>query len=311
VDIDYYDNVSEWDETNNVYTWTIEVVAGPITSLVIGNPNYTSTVTYVKSATPLNFSILDQSGLGIRNTTYTIDGGAPVNYTAMGTFFLAGEGTHVVELRSLDWAGNLEEISSMNLTVDDTPPATTIHQSDMQATTATVFTLTATDSGCGMNVTMYRIDGGGWTIYSHGFTLPEGVHNITYYSNDMLNNTEVERWLVVTLEGTTTPPVEVAVNYKPIVALVFAIILLVAGVWSSKRRPWKGGKERMAVVKAFTIVSLPFIVAEAGTGIISLATGMLTIPPLVGIGTGVDLAILMAGMVVAVLRLRGKNLTPV
>jgi len=62
----------------------------------------------------------------------------------------------------------------------------------------------------------------------------------------------------------------------------------------------------MAAVKAFAIASLPFVFVEAGTGIISLATGVLTIPPLIGIGTGVDLAILLAGMVVAVLRLRGE-----
>ena len=312
VDVDYAGNVTEWDEINNVYTWMIEVVSGPITSLVIGHPNFASSMTtYVRSTTPLDFSVLDQSGLGIRNATYTVDGGNPVNYTATGAFFLMRDGQHTVAWWSLDLAGNLEEINSMNLTVDDTPPATMIHHSDEQATTATVFTLAAADSGCGVNVTRYRIDGGNWTIYSSGFILPEGEHNISYFSNDMLNNTERERWLVVNVSGPQAPPTEVAVNYKPIVAVMFAIILLVAGVWSSKKKPWKGGKDRMAVAKAFAIVPLPFIVAEAGTGVISLATGMLTIPPLVGIGTGVDLAILLAGMVVAVLRLRGKNLTPV
>jgi hypothetical protein len=263
-------------------------------------------VTFVKSTTPLDFSILDQSGLGIRNTTYTVDGGNPVNYTATGTFFLAGEGEHTVEWRSLDWAGNLEQVASMNLTVDDTPPVTTIHQSDMNAITATVFTLTATDSGCGVNVTKYRIDGGSWTVYSGGFTLLEGEHNISYYSNDMLNNTERERWLVVNVEGTTTPP-EVAVNYKPIVALILAIILLVAGVWSSRRRPWKGGKDRMAVAKAFILTPMPFVVAEAVTGVISFLTGELGIPPVVGVGMAVDCTILILGLVVLVARAMKKK----
>ncbi len=394
--VDSEDNVTESSELNNVYTWTVNVVPGPITSLIIGQPNYTSTVTYVKSTTPLDFSILDQSGLGIRNTTYIIDGGNPVNYTAAGTFFLAGEGMHTIEWRSLDWAENLEEVSSMDLTVDDTPPATAIsigepkhlvggtfvrsstditlstvdggvgsnttlfhlwdgtwtsweaYTSSLNLagrdgtwfiellshdylgnsetiqnetlilddsppittfspangpyTTATVFTLTATDSGCGVNVTRYRIDGGSWTVYSGGFTLPEGAHNISYYSNDMLNNTETERWLVVTVEGTTTPP-EVAVNYKPIIALIFAIILAVVGTWSSKRKPWRGGKNKKAVAKAFMTASLPFIIAEAGTGVVSLVTGQLSMPPLLGAGTAVDLAILLAGTVVSILRI--------
>ncbi len=99
------------------------------------------------------------------------------------------------------------------------------------------------------------------------------------------------------------PPPEVAANYKPIVALIFAIILLVAGIWSSKKKPWKGGKDRMAVAKAFAIFSLPFVLAEATTGVISLLTGQLSMPPLVGAGTSVDLAILLAGMVVAVLQI--------
>ncbi len=309
VDVDFENNVTEWGEANNVYTWTIEVVSGPATSLIVGYPNYTSPamVTYVKPTTPLSLSVLDQSGLGIRNTSYAIDGGTPVNYTATGTFFLAGEGAHTVEWRSLDWAGNLEDVSSKVLRVDDTPPATTIHKSDEQATTATVFTLAATDSGCSENVTMYRIDGGSWAVYSGGFTLPEGLHNISYYSNDMLNNTEREKWLVVNVSGSQVPPNEVAVNYKPVVALIFAIILLVAGVWSSKRRPWKGGKDRMAVVKAFAIISMPFVLAEAGTGIVSFAAGELRIPPYVGVGTAIDLAILFSGLAVALVRATRKT----
>ena len=304
VDVDYLNNVSEWDETNNVYTWTIDVVSGPITSLVIGHPNYASSsmTTYIKSTTPLGFAVLDQSGFGIRNTTYTVDGGNPVNYTAGGTFFLVGEGAHKIEWQSLDWAGNMEQVDSMNLTVDDTPPATTIHKSDEQATTATVFTLTATDSGCGVNITMYRIDGGSWITYSGGFTLPEGERNLSFYSNDMLNNTEVERWLVVTVQGQPPPP-EVSVNYKPILAVVFAVILLVTGVWSSKRRPWKGGKDRMAVAKAFAITSMPFVLAEGVTGIASFVTGELRIPPSFGSGTAMDSIILILGLMVAVYRI--------
>jgi hypothetical protein len=63
----------------------------------------------------------------------------------------------------------------------------------------------------------------------------------------------------------------------------------------------------MAVVKAFTIASLPFVVAEAGTGIVSLLTGLLQIPPLFGLGMVVDTAILIVGVAVAVLRSRAAE----
>jgi len=59
----------------------------------------------------------------------------------------------------------------------------------------------------------------------------------------------------------------------------------------------------MAVVKAFTLASMPFVVAEVALGVVSFLTGQLSIPPLVGTGTAVDLAILLAGIVAAVLRI--------
>jgi hypothetical protein len=384
--VDYHDDIIESNETNNVCTWTIEVVPGPITSLVIGSPNYTSTATFVRSSTPLNLFVTDRSGSGINHTWYRIDNVTWTEYSS--SFFLSGDGDRYVEWYSEDNVGNVENISWRVPRVDDTPPATAISIGEPKylaggsfvksSTTFTLsaadggvgsnstyyrlwedswsqwrdystsfslagrdgtwfveflsfdylgnmetirnetlilddtppvttispaapFTLTATDSGCGANVTRYRIDGGNWTDYSGGFTLTEGDHNISYYSNDRLNNTEREKWIVVTVKG---QPPEIAVNYKPIVALVFAIILLVAGLWSSKRRPWKGGKERMAVMQAFAIFSLPFVLAEAGTGIISLLTGLLSVPPLLGAGTAIDLAILVAGIVVAYYRIR-------
>jgi len=71
-------------------------------------------------------------------------------------------------------------------------------------------------------------------------------------------------------------------------------------VWSSKKRPWKGGKDRTAVAKAFMLLSLPFILAEVATGIVSWLSGELKIPPLVGLGVAIDLVILLAGLGIAV-----------
>ena len=51
----------------------------------------------------------------------------------------------------------------------------------------------------------------------------------------------------------------------------------------------------MVVVNAFTVFSLPFVLAEAATGVVSFLTGALSIPPVVGIGMAVDLAMFLAG----------------
>jgi len=78
-------------------------------------------------------------------------------------------------------------------------------------------------------------------------------------------------------------------------ALVFAVVLAVLGVRSPRKRPWKGGKDRMAVMKAFTVFSLQFVMAEGVTGMTSIATGRLSMPPIAGIGAEVDLVILISG----------------
>src|SRR3990170_5184001 len=129
-DVDFGDDLAEWDEANNRFTWTIDVLAGPITTLVVGTPNVTAIETYVTSATLLSFAVLDPSGAGIRNTTVRVDGGPWVNYTATGSFTLAGEGPHLVEWSSEDFAGNVEAVANATLVVDDTPPPTTLAVGD-------------------------------------------------------------------------------------------------------------------------------------------------------------------------------------
>jgi len=146
---------------------------------------------------------------------------------------------------------------------------------------------------------MYKIDGGSWTVYTGGFTLTEGEHTIYYYSIDNLDNVEQERSPVVRPE--------VAVNYKPLVATLFAIILLVAGAWSSKKRPWKGETGEKAGLKAFVLTALPFVLVEGASGILSISFEPLWIPPLIGWGTGVDFTALATGLIVLIARVAWKR----
>lgn len=55
-------------------------------------------------------------------------------------------------------------------------------------------------------------------------------------------------------------------------------------------------------MKAFTFTSMPFVVAETATGVLSLAVGEFSIPPMIGLGTAVDAAILLAGLVASIVR---------
>jgi len=214
-DVDSADDLVEWDETNNRYAWTIEVLAGPVTNLLVGAPNVTAAETYVTASTPLGFSVLDQSGIGIRNTTYRVGGGPWVNYTANGPFMLTGEGPHFVEWRSEDFAGNVEPVGNAALIVDDTPPTTTVSVGAPKyvagigyVTSLTPFTLAPVDGdvpAVGVNHTEYRIDTGPWVPYGDAFVVAgEGIHEVAFRSLDRLGNEEVMKVLSVAVDD--TPP---------------------------------------------------------------------------------------------------------
>jgi len=286
---------------------TAEAIAGyrgpgPTTSLLILGSNYTNRLTYVKSSTPLDFLVMDHSGVGIRGTKYRMDNATWLDHS--GQFRLTSDGAHYVEWYSEDNADNVENASHKVLIVDDSPPSVSLLPEDSRVYVGTSFSLTANDGqGCGVAVLEYRIDEGSWIPYSSPFNLSEGRHNITYRSWDHLNNSAARTHSVEVVGPENPPDVKTEVNYKPFVAAVFAINLAVVGLWSSRRRPWKDGKGRMAVTKAFMFTSMPFVLAEAATGVASFLTGQLSMPPLVGAGTAVDLAILLAGIVVAILRI--------
>ena len=196
-DVDYGDVLTETDEMNNRFTWTISVVPPPLTLLRVGEPNHTAAATFVNSSTPLSFTVLDRSGAGIRLTRYRIDEDPWNDYAS--AFALNGEGAHAIEWFSEDNAGNTEAVKSITLWVDDTPPQTTITREEGHVTQDSRFTLSARDSGVGVAGTEYRVDGGPWTPYTEPFSLPQGEHTVGYRSVDYLDNREEERTFSVTV----------------------------------------------------------------------------------------------------------------
>ena len=165
-----------------------------------------------------------------------------------------------------------------------------------------MFAFPAADAGSGLARTEVRVDDGNWTTHSTPLSLSEGVHMIRFRSIDNLNNTEPERTMSVTIEG--APPAR-EVNWKPIVAAVFSMTLALVGVWSARRVPAKVvSRPRL---RAFALAALPFVAIEAATGVVSLLTGWLSIPPVWGLGTAVDMGILTAGVAALVHRVRRRT----
>jgi len=274
----------------------------PATSLAVGEPKHVAADTYVTSATPLSLAAADggAGGVGIAATEVRIDGGPWTPYGA--PFSLVGAGAHAVAFRSTDRLGNEEPIRVLPFTVDDTPPITTPSPGDGTYPTGTAFAFPATDAGSGVARTEIRVDGGSWATYAVPLVLAEGAHTITFRSVDRVNNTEPELTLSVTIEG--APPRSPETNWKPLVAAIFAAVLALTGAWSARRAPWPRGSRPRS--RAFVLTALPFVAAEVATGVLSLLTGLLAVPPLLGAGTAVDAGILIVGVALAVYRVRSR-----
>jgi len=106
--------------------------------------------------------------------------------------------------------------------------------------------------------------------------------------------------MAISVEG--APVVPSPPNWKPWVATVFSVVLAVLGIWASRRLPAFRG--RTSALRTFFFTALPFVVAEAATGVASAMTGAFAIPPILGIGTILDAGILVAGALVSFLRVR-------
>jgi PKD repeat protein len=219
---------------------------------------------------------------------------------AVCTFRAEIVGTYVFELAVSDGHGGTDS-DAVNVTVYGLPPMANLRASASTGEVGQhiVFNGTGSNDSDG-NIVDYAFDFGDGTspngtlaILEHSYN-EAGIFEVILTVRDDDGNTSTTR-LTVTI-------VVIPANWKSYVAVIFTIILAIAGLWSSKRRPWKGGTNTKAVLKAFTIVTVPFILAESATGVVSLLTGWLSIPPAVGIGTIVDLIILLAGLGVAILR---------
>ena len=147
----------------------------------------------------------DGGASGVANTYYTIDGGATQTYT--GTINISTGGVHIVNYWSVDVAGNTEAQKSVTVRVDSAAPTTQITIGGTGANGwyrgPVQVSLSASDPESGVNVTMYRVDGGPTMVYSSPFTISgEGQHQVLYWSNDKLSHTEAQQTATIKIDST-------------------------------------------------------------------------------------------------------------
>lgn len=273
----------------------------PYSAIAVGTPNHTDVDLWITPSTPLTITSAD-GGSGLSYIEYQLDGGGWQNYTSSIT--VQAEGSHTLTFRGIDNLGNTEIEESITFVVDGTPPVSNITVGEprrdvtpVEVYEETPFTISSLDSGSGVKVIQYRVDSGDWGDYTDSFTLAGynlGTHTIEFRASDNLGNLEEVKSLAVALTEPTVPEE----NLKPLIAIVFAIVLAIIGAMLALKRPFisEEGKEKRAFT--FLAVAFPFVLAEIFTGILSLFVPAIEVPPWFGLGMILDLAILIAGVVV-------------
>jgi len=258
-------------------------------------PRYANSDVWVTSSTQFEILSSDDGSppVGTDYIMYRVWNGEWSPWLSYSSPFSLGqsEGYSYVEYFAVDLVSNQESIVNETFIVDNTPPITSIQPSGTDIDLDEAFALEADDGqGSGVKEILVSVDGGSWHTYTGEFSFGEyGSHTVAFRSVDNLGNSELPKELAFEI----TEPSE---NLKPLIALVFAITLLACGLVVSKRRPMQFQAGR-SFLKTFLVISLPFCLAEVITGVISLVTGLLAVPPLFGVGMILDMSILLAGLI--------------
>jgi hypothetical protein len=163
----------------------------------------------------LNLSATDSgSGMGTGSQMQFSNDGTnwsiPEAYASTKSWTLTtGDGTKTVYVKYKDVAGNWSQAYSDTILLDSTVPITTSSGIDgLWHTGDVTVTLTASDSGSGINKIYYSTDGTNPTIiYITPFTLSsDGTYTIKYYSTDKAGNSESIKTAANQVKIDKTPP---------------------------------------------------------------------------------------------------------
>jgi large repetitive protein len=138
----------------------------------------------------------DQSG--VAQTYYSINGS---EFTEGTTFTVTKEGSNTISFYSVDKAGNVEEVKTTQVKIDNTAPITNSDLISNWNKGKVTVKLTATDDLSGVAKTFYSIDGSAYTE-GNTFTISkEGITQVSFYSVDNAGNQEAAKIEVVMIDN--------------------------------------------------------------------------------------------------------------
>jgi alpha-L-arabinofuranosidase/regulation of enolase protein 1 (concanavalin A-like superfamily) len=114
-----------------------------------------------------------------------------------GEVTVTGDGTHTVEVRAVDAAGNVGEIRPLVVGIDAVAPVT---RATFDTVSRTV-TLTAADSGSGVERVEYRLGDGDWTTYTQPVPIGAAATSVDHRAVDRLGRVEQPGRLEVPAAG--------------------------------------------------------------------------------------------------------------
>ncbi|MGW5788327.1 OmpL47-type beta-barrel domain-containing protein [Streptomyces sp. NPDC003757] len=197
-----------------------EDTTAPATSAEVGGTQNADGA-YVGSAT-VTLAATDEGGSGVERIEYAIGAdGAWQPYTTPVVVDQVGE--HTVRYRAFDKAGNAAEEKSVTFAVaapdtdDTTAPETSATVSgeknpDGAYIDMATVTVTASDTGSGVNTIEYAVGDGAWTAYTAPVMVHEtGEHTVRYRATDKAGNVAAEKSVAFTVAAAppqdTTAPV--------------------------------------------------------------------------------------------------------
>ncbi|MEU0448624.1 OmpL47-type beta-barrel domain-containing protein [Streptomyces tendae] len=197
-----------------------EDTTAPATSAEVGGTQNAEGA-YVGSAT-VSIAATDEGGSGVERIEYAI--GADGAWQPYSTPVVVDQvGEHVVRYRAFDKAGNAAEEKSVTFAVaapdtdDTTAPETSATVSgeknaDGAYIDMATVTVTASDTGSGVNTIEYAVGDGAWTAYTAPVMVHEvGEHTVRYRATDKAGNVAAEKSVAFTVAAAppqdTTPPV--------------------------------------------------------------------------------------------------------
>ncbi|WP_210587858.1 OmpL47-type beta-barrel domain-containing protein [Streptomyces sp. GESEQ-35] len=177
---------------------------------------------YVGSASVTVNATDEEGGSGLDRTEYAVgDAGAWQPYTAPVVVDQVGD--HKIRYRAFDKAGNVAAEKSVQFTVvppptdDTTAPETSATVSGEQNPDGTYIdmatvTVSASDTGSGVNTIEYAVGDGAWQSYTAPVMVHEvGAHTVRYRATDKAGNVaagkSVQFTVVAAPQPDTTPPV--------------------------------------------------------------------------------------------------------